>query len=196
MNLELSQKRPFAGERRFRFKDHNTLLVTLKKLKKRREYLIDLAALDPNAKSRFVFAKKPLIAFFVFFNISLILYLTPVLSILKLPNPDWYISASVILTLISLIIFISMTRLERFFISRHSKTPLLQFYNGLPNKNDFKKFIQHIQTQSQKRFEHLNMNLQQQYAGELKTLRRVFEEGAISSHQYEKAKKKLLKMSN
>lgn len=195
MNLELCQKRPFAGERSFRFKDSNTLLVTLKKLKKRREYLIDLAAIDPNDKTRFVFAKKPLIAFIIFFNISLVFYLTPLLSMLKLPNPDWYVSGSVILSLISLIVFISMTRLERFFISRHSKIPLLQFYNGLPNKKDFKKFTQYIQAQSKKRFEHLNLDLQQQYAGELKTLRRVHDEGAITVYQYEKAKKKLLKMS-
>jgi len=37
--------------------------------------------------------------------------------------------------------------------------------------------------------------LKQQRAGELKTIRRVHEQGGITAHQYEKTKNKLLNLS-
>jgi len=196
MNLQLSQKRPFAGERIFQFKDKNTVLVTFKNLKHRKEYLIDLAALNPKDSSHFVFAKKPLVAFIIMLNVSMVLYLTPIMDLLNLIYKDWIVSGSVILTLFSFILFISFTRVERVFKSRHSNVPLLRFYNGLPNKKEFKKFIEYIQTESKNRFEKLNLDLQKQRAGELKTIRRVLDEGALTQAQYEKAKKMLLALSD
>jgi len=195
MNLELNQKRSFAGERQFRFKDQNTVLVTLKNLKNRKEYLIDLAAIDHKDHRHFVFAKKLLMVFVVFLSASLILYFTPLIELLKLPYKDWFVSVFVILTLISFILFISFTRIERVFKSRHAKVPLLIFYNGLPNSKEFKSFIEKIKAISKKRFEKLNLDLQQQYAGELKTIRRVMDEGVISQSDYERAKNKLLNKS-
>ena len=196
MNLELNQKRSFAGERQFRFKDQNTVLVTLKNLKNRKEYLIDLAAIDHKDSRHFVFAKKLLMVFVIFLSLSFIMYFSPLIELLELPYKDWFISASVILSLISFILFISFTRMERVFKSRHAKVPLLSFYNGLPNNKEFKNFIEQIRAISKKRFEKLNLDLQQQYAGELKTIRRVLDEGVITQSYYDRAKNKLLNQSD
>ncbi len=195
MKLELKQNKWFAGERQFRFKDKTTLNIISKTLKNHKEYLIDIVALDPKIKSHFIFAKRPLISFIVFVNISLIFYLTPVLDTLPAAYKGWLIAAAIILTLVSLIVFMVYTRHDRVFVSRHSKVPLVCFYNGLPDKKSFKLFIQTVQTESQRRFDHLKLNLQQQSAGELKTIRRVLEQGGITARQYDRAKNKLLNLS-
>lgn len=196
MKLELKQKKLLAGERQFRFKDKTTLNVISKTLKTHKEYLIDVVALDPKIKSHFIFAKKPLVSFIIFANLSLIFYLTTALDFLPLTYKDWSVAAAIILTLISLIAFMVFTRHDRVFIARHSKVPLVRFYNGLPSKKEFKKFIQAIQAESQQRFEHLKLNLQQQRAGELKTIRRVQKQGGLTANQYNRAKNKLLNLSD
>ncbi len=196
MKLELKQQKLFAGERQFRFKDKTTLNIISRTLKTHKEYLIDIVALDPKIRSHFIFAKKPLISFIIFVNVSLIFYLTPVLDSFPAAYKNWAIAAAIILTLISLITFMVFTRHDRVFVSRHSKVPLVQFYNGLPNKKEFKQFIQTVQTESQRRFDHLGLNLQQQRAGELKTIRRVQEQGELTTSQYERAKNKLLNLSD
>lgn len=196
MKFELNQKKSFSAERLFRFKDKNTLLVILKNLKSHKEYLIDIAALDPKSRSHFIFAIKPLVSLIIFLNLSLLLYLTPVFDFLNSTYKNWAISSAVICTLISFILFIIFTRHERVFVSRESKVPLIYFYNGLPNKKEFKKFTQYIEKESQKRFEKLALGTQQQRAGEMKTIRRVFDEGIITPSQYENAKAKLLKLSD
>ena len=196
MKLELKQKKLFAGDRQFRFKDKTTLNVVSKTLKTHKEYLIDVVALDPKIKSHFIFAKKPLAGFIIFANLSLIFYLTTVLDFLPLTYKDWSVAIATILTLVSLIAFMVFTRHDRVFVARHSKVPLVRFYNGLPSKKEFKKFIQAIQTQSQQRFDHLKLNLQQQRAGELKTIRRVQEQGGLTASQYDRAKNKLLTLSD
>lgn len=196
MKFELNQKKSFSAERLFNFKDKNTLLVILKNVKKHKEYLIDIAALDPKSHSHFVFAFKPLISFIFFLNLSLIFHLTSVLDFLTPMQQEWALSSAIIFTLLSFILFIIFTRHERVFVSRESKVPLVYFYNGLPNKKEFKHFMQYIAQQSQQRFEKLALNIQQQRAGEMKTIRRVFDEGIITLSQYENGKEKLLKLSD
>ena len=161
-----------------------------------KEYLIDIVAIDPKLRSHFIFAKKPLISFIIFINLSLIFYLTPALNFLPATYKNWVVAVAIILALTSLIIFMVFTRHDRVFVSRHSKVPLIRFYNNLPSKQEFKQFIQAIQTASQQRFDHLGLNLQQQRAGELKTIRRVQEQGGITTGQYNRAKNKLLNLSD
>jgi len=196
MNLELKQKKLFAGERQFRFKDKTTLNVISKKLKKHNEYLIDVVALEPKVKGNFIFAKKTLVSFIVFLNISLVLHFTSGLDFLLAGNKDWYLAGAIIICLISLISFLVLTQYEQVFVARHSKVPLVRFYNGLPNKKEYKNFIKAMQQKSQQRFDHLKLNMQQQRAGELKTIRRVYEQGGITAEQYDNAKNTLLKFSD
>ncbi len=196
MKLELKQKKLFSGERYFLFKDNTTLNVVSKGLKNYKEYVIDVVVLDPKIRGNFIFAIKSLVSFIIFLNLSLILYLTPTLDFLILENKIGYLAVSTILTLISLIIFLMLTQYERIFVARHTKVPLVRFYNGLPNKKEFKQFIAAIQKQSQKRFDSLGLELQKQRAGELKTIRRIHEQGGISGSEYDAAKEKLLKFSD
>jgi len=192
MKLDLKQKKLFAGERQFRFRDKTTLNVICKTLKTHNEYLIDVVALDPVIKNNFVFAKKSLISFIIFLFLSLIIYSLPALELLPLQYKNWAVSLTTVFSLISFIFFLVFTSREKVFVSRHTQVPLVRLYNDLPNKKEFKNFIETIQRQSQQRFEHLGLNLQQQRAGELKTMRRVHGQGGITAHQYEKAKNKLL----
>jgi len=196
MKLELDQKKSFATERLFRFKDKSTLHVILKGLKSHKEYLIDLAALNPKSRSHFVFAIKSLISFIIFLNVSLIFYFSSALDLLSLTYQNWAQSAAIILMLVSFILFIIFTRQEQVFVSRESKVPLVYFYNGLPTKKEFKAFTKYIEKESQRRFETLNLDTQQQRAGEMKTIRRVFDEDVITPSQYEKGKEKLLRLAD
>lgn len=196
MKLELKQKKTFSGERHFTFKDNTTLNIVNKTLKNHKEYAIDIVALDTKLRSNFIFAIKPLIGFVIFLNLSLVLYLTPNLDYLVVEYKSLFVFAAIILSLIFLILFLVFTQYERIFVARHTKLPLVRFYNGLPNKKEFKQFIAVIQEQNQQRFNFLDLNLQQQCAGELKTIRRIHEQGGISVSEYEAAKEKLLKFAN
>lgn len=196
MKFELNQKKKLGVERIFRFKDKNTLLAIIKNSKNRKEYLMDLAALDPKIRSNTIIAFKPLISFCIFLLISFILFATPIIDLI----PDAYqmllLSVAITFAVVSFIFFILLSRRERIFVSRISKAPILYFYNGLPNKKEFKNFIQYIKDESQARFEKLKLDAEKQRAGEMRTIRRVFDEGVLSNSQYEKAKATLLKLAD
>lgn len=194
MKFELNQKKAFAAERQFSFKDKNTLLIILKNLKNHKEYLVDLAALDPKSRSHFVFAFKSLISFIIFLNLSLMFHLTSVLDFLHSTYQAWAISGAIIFTLISFISFIAFTRYELVFVSRESKVPLVSFYNSFLNNKKLKAFTDHIAKESQRRFEQLALGTRQQRVGEMKTIRRILDDGIITPSQYENAKAKLLKL--
>ena len=80
MKFELNQKKKFGAERIFRFRDKNTLLVIIKNSKNRKEYLIDIAAIDPKKRSNTIVAFKPLISFGIFLCVSFILLATPIID--------------------------------------------------------------------------------------------------------------------
>ena len=195
MKLELKQKKLFTGERYFLFKD-NTLNIVNKSLKKYKEYMIDVVALDPKIRGNFIFAIKSFALFIIFLNVSLILYLTPSLDFLVAENKTEFLATTIAIALISLVVFLILTQYERIFVARHTKVPLVRFYNGLPNKKEFKDFIETIQQQAQQRFDALALDLQKQRAGELKTIRRVHEQGGLSAAEYTAAKETLLKFSD
>jgi len=201
MNLELKQKKLFAGERLFLLKDNVTLVVINKSLKQSQEIMMDVVAFDPKSLGQFTLAKKSLISFLFFLSISLILYLTPLfdtaLEMLSLMSfKSLLISATSIVTLISFIFFLVLTRYECIFVARHSRVPLAIFFHGLPNKKEFKHFIQTIKKKSEQRFISLGLSLQKQRAGELKTLRRIYEKGGMDAAQYDVAKQALLQFSD
>ena len=196
MKFELNQKKKLGAERIFRFKDKNTLLVIIKNSKNRKEYLLDLAAIDPKSRSNTIIAFKPLISFCIFLLISFIFFATPLIDLIPSAYQLLSLSVAVTLTVISFIFFILLSRRESIFVSRTSKSPILHFYNGLPNKKEFKNFIQYIKDESQARFQKLNLGAEKQRAGEMRTIRRVFDEGVLTNSQYEKAKATLLKLAD
>ena len=201
MKLELKQKKLFAGERTFLLRDNVTISVTNKSLKRNEEFSIDVVALDPKIRGKFSLALKSLITLVIFLTINFAFWLTPLLdnilsSVSLAHTKSWVLSATSIAALCSLIIFLVLTRYERVFVTRHTKVPIVKFYYGLPNKKEFKKFLQAIQKQGELRSKSLGLSLQNQRAGELKTLRRVYESGAISADEYDVAKNKLLSSSD
>ena len=196
MKFELNQKKKLGVERIFRFKDKSTLLVIIKNSKNRKEYLMDLAALDPKSRSNTIIAFKPLISFCVFLLMSFIFVATPIIELIPNAYHMLLLSVTVTLTVVSFIFFILLSRRESIFVSRVSKSPILYFYNGLPNKKEFKNFIQYIKDESQARFEKLKLDAEKQRAGEMRTIRRVFDEGVLTNSQYEKAKATLLKLAD
>jgi len=196
MKFELNQKKKLGVERIFRFKDKNTLLVIIKNSKNRKEYLMDLAALDPKSRSNTIIAFTPLISFCIFLLISFIFFATPAIDLIPNAYHMLLLSVTATLTVVSFIFFIILSRREHIFVSRVSKAPILYFYNGLPNKKEFKNFIQYIKDESQARFEKLKLDAEKQRAGEMRTIRRVFDEGVLTNSQYEKAKATLLKLAD
>lgn len=196
MKFELNQKKKFGVERIFRFKDKYTLLVIIKNSKERKEYLLDLMAIDPGRHLQTIFAFKSLLSCIFFLGASAAIYFTHVFAVFNLPYQAWVLTALAVLVVISFMFFILLSRRDYIFVSRETKTPLVYFYNNFPSKKEFKLFTQYIQKESQLRFEKLKLDEQKVRAGEMKTIRRVFDEGVLSRSEYEKAKAQLLSMSN
>lgn len=198
MGQTLKQKKWLAGERCFTLKDHNTLVVEIKRLKKRASYALDIAVLKPKPKHHFALAKKSMLAMFVSIVLAYVLLYIPLIDqmpalIQQQLNRDWLLSSFIIIGLVSFILFLTFTQYERVFVARHTQLPLVRMFNGLPDKQTFAAFTDSLHQQSQKRFDSLELSGQKQRAGELKTIRRLVDAGVLSQAQYNHAKKKLLK---
>ncbi len=190
----LNQNKRFLGTRKFTFRDDNTLLVEHKNWRHQIQYMVDVVALSDKCGHRFVFSKYALGVFGILLGLTLILHL---LSILDAFNHNGAIfhgrNIFIGITFIGLLgIFVSI-RHERTFKTRNSNVPVLWIFSSNPDYATCSAFIEKIQQRIQARSEFLDLSEQQQSAGELKTLRRLFDDKIISEKVYEQAKARLLK---
>jgi len=194
MSLELKQTKIFSPEYHFCFKDKYTLRVIQKLLNNHKEFMLDLAVIEPELHRRFIWAKKSLSSFILLAMISL--YSVTPGNFFNTDFSHSFVWLVLLLSIISFVFVIIFSGYQKYFVSREAKVPLVVFYNNVPDKKTFNAFIYYLLQQSSQRFKKLNLSLQMIRAGELKTLRRLLDGRFISQQQYEQAKKKLLTMAD
>ena len=69
--------------------------------------------------------------------------------------------------------------------------PIVILCVGKPSKKSFSSFIEKIEKRIKKFREHMALDTEKQLTGEMKMLRRLSEDGVISTRAYEDAKAKL-----
>jgi hypothetical protein len=85
---------------------------------------------------------------------------------------------------------------KRVYYTAYSKVPLFDILIGKPDYQSYKQFLNMLEGYQQKARSHWNLRVEQQIAGEIRTLRRLASEGVIPKKVYERAKDMLFGMTN
>lgn len=86
------------------------------------------------------------------------------------------------------------TAVKHIFYSRNADVPVVELLVNKPTKKEFATFVGKLEGCILDVQQKLNLSLKNQLAGEMKMLRRLAEEGVLSSADYNKAKAVLLRM--
>ncbi len=197
-NKDLLTQRGFlSGERRFVIKDGRYLFVEINKLKKNTTYQIDLVALEPKSKIRISIAWSWLLAVAVVILTSYtVLEILPQYIDINLKNYAFPIRlGSASLAVISLILFVLTSCRERVFVASNTNLPLVRLLIGKPNRKAYRAFLNHMENRILVLSKHLQLNTQQQLAGELRMIRRLSKLGVVSEKKYNRFKSRLMKLS-
>lgn len=194
----LTQQGLFSDERRFEIKDGRYLFVDTTKLKKSKEYQLDLVALESKSKLTFTIAWRWLVAAIVVILIAYsALELAPQLFNISLDNYVFPITlGAASLVFLFLILFVVTTCRERVFVAANTNYPLVRLLVGKPDRKSYKAFISQLEGRIKTLSDHLQLNEQQKIAGELRMMRRLTKHDVISEKKYEKFKSKLMKLSS
>ena len=80
---------------------------------------------------------------------------------------------------------------KQVFYTQHSNLPLVSLYLGSPNKKECQAFIDEIEKNIESVKTEFKLTRDQELAGELRTLRRLSNDGIISLGEYEQSKEVL-----
>ena len=193
----LTQQGLFSDERLFEIKDGRYLFVDITRLKRNKNYQLDLIALEPKSKLHISIAWRWLVAAIaVVLTAYLVLELLPQLFDFSLENYALPITlGSASLAFLFLILFVVTTCRERVFVASNTNFPLVRLLIGKPNRKDYQAFLNHLENRIQTLTEHLQLDEQQRIAGELRMMRRLTKHNVLSEKEYERYKSKLMKLS-
>ena len=196
---KLFQKRLFNGHRKFEIVKQHYLVVTYKSLYGRiNNYRLDLLALDPRGRHLVQLAWPWLIAA----GIMGVLAVTSSLLHSWPKDLAWQyglhtltsIGAVGAATLI--FIFIYRSSFERIYYTRHSDVPLVSLFSNRPDRKQFRQFTKNLETIITDLSERNALSVKDQFAGEMKMLRRLVQEKVITEEAYTEAKNKLFQLSD
>ena len=159
----------------------------------RTKYIIDLLALEDESKQKTVLGWKWFVA-----GIAAVLLMIACLNFLPILNEStFYLVATYIVGLgLGAGCFFKAykkTSRKQFFHSRNANVPLVELAINNPSKKEFSAFIKKVEEHILSSRDGLRISMNNQLAGEMKMLRRLSEEGIVSSTVYKKAQAELLK---
>jgi hypothetical protein len=85
-----------------------------------------------------------------------------------------------------------VTNKKQIFNSRKAKVPLVELVVNKPSKKEFSAFVKRVESCINAAHQKLNIAADKQLTGEMKTLRRLADQGVLSRSEYETAKSFLL----
>jgi hypothetical protein len=192
---KLHQKRLFHGNNNFVINSGSHISIEQTKTRRKiKKFDVDLVALSPDSRIQVNLAWHWMAAMIV----SLV-FIGVVIGTSQYVIDKLIIEYTPILLAIMGVLFLTFTFLfyifsnrKRFFMTRHAKLPIIEILISNPNKNSYKSFIDGLENEIIISSENRQLNHAQQRAGELKTLRRLSEQGVISKNAYEESKQVLL----
>jgi len=191
--MQFEQTGQFGRQRKIQLLDDRALRIREKQKKYRREYSVDLLALDAQSHSRIVLCWPWLLASLL--SLGGVLFLLWWLPHYLPGHADGYLLLTLVLgsMLISgqLYLFWKYSSRKRYFVSRHAKIPLLELQMNQPSSNEFGQFVKHLEQRIARLDEHFELSTQQQLSGELRMLRRLVKSKVLKQEEYKRAKAKL-----
>jgi len=186
------------GIRLFELYDDRFLRIRLRPSKREEiEYAMDVAILDPHAKEQHYRPRHWLIAAAVTAGVLLI-YAAVLYFILSRDNALLLLPPLV--PLIGLAVFFGWLYINRsrhllIFSSRYAQVPLVELLLRQPDAEAYGNFVRHLNRCIGVLVQDKGLTAHDLRAGELRSLRKMVEQGAIDSEIYEQAKGLLLALS-
>lgn len=184
----------YQGSYQLELFNEHYLSVNSKRLNKKRQFKMEVATLDPEAKKVEIIPWQWLIAGLA--SLAGAGYLLYFLLSSAEGNTVWFAlgGASMLLLLCAVLIITFWHKLERkwVFETRASHCPLVVIPFNKANTKEAQRFVEQLQaavehTNSQKGYSSEDL-----FAGEMRMLRRLSKSGVISDRIYDSAKKEML----
>jgi len=192
--LQLLQNKLFYGKNNFEIKSGSHISVVQSRTTSSVKFEIDLIALSPDSKIQVNLAWHWIVAMMISL-VAIVITLAIsqfIVDKVILEYTQFFIAALVCLFFVFTMLFVIFSNRKRIFMTRHSKFPIIQILISNPNKNSYNSFVDGLENEIIITAENRQLNQKQQRAGELKTLRRLSEQGVISKNEYEESKYILL----
>ncbi|MDX2465506.1 MAG: hypothetical protein QNK31_13465 [Porticoccus sp.] len=191
-NVEIFQECAHGFDVLVRLIDGRTLCIEKSGKRSNEKYSIDLLALDDTSQSEMLLGWKWFVA-----GIASILLVVAFITFLPMLDESMlYESAVIIVGLCvsggSLYMAWNSTSRWQVFYSRNASVPLVELAMNKPTKKDFSSFVRKVEGCIESAQQSLVLSLNNQLAGEMRMLRRLREEGVVSTKVYTKAKMTLL----
>ena len=157
------------------------------------EFNLNLALLDSKPKSEFTFSYNWLIASAICTLVSLLAIYISWFSTVQVNSTVASIVSTLSVTLCAIVFLTMLLKTEhqvRLF-SHYGHAPIIEFIDNNPNKKALSKFIKILRQHIEYAQRNANLSVKESLSLELKELRRLHEETAISLEHYELAKKNI-----
>ncbi len=191
---KLHQNKLFYGKSDFKIKSGSHISIEQFRTTKKIKFDIDLMALSPDSRIQVNLAWHWMIAMLIsIFAIVIVMVVSQFISDkIILEYTQYFTAALVLLFFVFTILFLVFSNRKRIFMTRHANCPIIEILISNPNKNSYTDFIDGLENEIIIAAEKRQLNQKQQRAGELKTLRRLSQQGVISQNDYEESKHTLL----
>lgn len=191
---KLYQNKLFYGKTNFKIKQGSHISIELTRSRTKIKFDIDLIALSPDSRIEVTLAWRWMIAMMVsLVAIVIVMAISQFISDkVILSYTQYFIAVLVFLFFIFTSLFLVFSSRKRIFMTRHAKLPVIEFLISNPNKKLYNSFIDGLENEIIITAENRQLNQKQQRAGELKTLRRLSEQGIITKNEYKESKYTLL----
>lgn len=197
INTVLSQQSRSKGESRtFEIYNDKFVKVSNQRLFGNRNYHLNLSMLEPWPVHHRHLSWRWLLSL-IFFSLA-----TLTLGFYLCVNHDQntltrilpFIITFILLTVGSLILFVYHSPNVTEFRSRYGGCVLLRLFHNKPDSKTFRAFVAELKTRILAASEAITFEKQQMLAIELKELRRLTDEGALTEEDYERANKRIMNM--
>lgn len=188
--IQLFQKAAFYPESHFALLRGRELEIARRQRRGRQIYRVDLLALRAPSERQVSIAWKWWLASLGSFITTIVMVL--LLSYLQLDRYALLAGGIGIVVSLTLVMFSWKKGVrQQIFYSRHSGVPLVTLYLGKPNKTEFQRFVKLLEERIETIRKEFNLSRDQELAGEMRTLRRLTNDGVISLDEYENSKEVL-----
>ena len=191
--MDIKQKNIFGMQRKIELKDKRCLVIHEGMGRTLKHYQVDLLAFANQSRLKLVMARHWLVACLLSLMLlgmvhGLVAPFMDIAAMLTIIN-----LSGIALAVLFLVLFVFSLRVERVFVSRYAKVPLLSVFVAKPTWKRYRTFIAELEKRITKLTASVNLSDARQRAGELKTIRRLVDENILSRSDYEKAKPLLLR---
>lgn len=198
LNSTLKQESQARGEKRtFEIYNEKFIKITINNIINNHNYHLNLSMIAPwpvrhrNISWQWLLA----VIYFSFATLTYTSYLFYFQESSKLERLLPFIVVFLLLSLGTFLMFLYKSPNVMEFKSRYGNCVVLSLLYNLPNKKEFKNFVEEIKLRSLTASQAIKIDKDQMMGIEMNELNRMYEEGVLETRDYEEAKARILQIN-